>query len=98
MDEFNRHFRPADVVGGNQPLLPLALAGQSERVLVVEFRSGDRMDERLKDMGLAPGVEVRVVQNDGTGPLLLQVGATRLALGAGMARKIMVTLIEETQQ
>ncbi len=44
--------------------------------------------ERLLALGLAPGRRVRVLRNDGVGPVILAAGATRLALGRGLARGI----------
>jgi ferrous iron transport protein A len=67
-------------------------------VRIAYYRSGAQMEGRVKDMGLAPGVTVKVLQNDGHGPLLLLVGGSRLALGSGMARKIMVTLEKDNKE
>lgn len=69
---------------------PLALASRSDRVAVVDIVSDRSSGERLMDMGLAPGVEIGVLQNDGRNPLLLRIGGTRLALGADLARRVMV--------
>lgn len=44
---------------------------------------------RLRELGLTPGVELRVTQNAG-GPLLISVRGTRLALGRELARRIWV--------
>jgi len=41
-------------------------------------------------MGLLPGVILRVVTNDTCGPFIVALGDTRLALGRGMAHRIMV--------
>jgi len=48
---------------------------------------------RLAELGLTPGVEMEVLQNKG-GPILLAVRSTRLAIGRGMANKVMVRLPE----
>ncbi len=45
---------------------------------------------RLEDMGIRPGKEVEMLRNGGGGPLLVKVDASRIALGRGMAMKIMV--------
>ncbi len=74
---------------------PLALAARSDRVRIVDVVSGRRNGERLKDIGLAPGVEISVQQNNGCGPLVLRVGETRLALGAELARRVMVVPVME---
>jgi ferrous iron transport protein A len=41
-------------------------------------------------MGLAPGAPVRVIQNALTGPVIVGVKDTRLALARGLAARIMV--------
>ncbi len=42
-------------------------------------------------MGLAPGVEVRVVSNMGSfGPIMVAVGSTKIGIGRGMARRVLV--------
>lgn len=69
--------------------LPLAMVGIGERVRLVTIASGQQLSHRLTEMGLTPGVEMEVMQDEG-GTLLLAVRDTRLVLGRGMAHKIMV--------
>ncbi len=47
-----------------------------------------------EDMGLRIGKIVEVLNNKGRGPLLLKVDESRIAIGRGMAMKIMVRRIE----
>jgi len=44
---------------------------------------------RLRELGLTPGTEIRVVQDAG-GPMLLSVRGSRVALGRDLAEKIWV--------
>jgi Fe2+ transport system protein FeoA len=46
---------------------------------------------RLLELGLTPGVEVRVVQDAG-GPMLVSVRGSRVALGRDLAEKMWVEL------
>lgn len=71
-------------------LMPLAMVGSGEVVQVVNVRAGRGLSRRLADMGLLPGTEVRVMSGHGPGPLVLEVKGTRLALGHGIAQKVMV--------
>ena len=73
-------------------MLPLSLASRGERFIVREIRGGGFAKQRLTDMGLNPGVEIEVMNSDQ--PMLIAVRDTRLALGAGLAGKIMVSYIE----
>ncbi len=70
--------------------MPLSMVGAGEEVRLVGVRGGWRVRRRLADMGLTPGEALRVVQGDSSGPLLVAVRDSRLALGRGMAHKIMV--------
>lgn len=70
---------------------PLTCAARGETVDLVEIRAGDGMRKRLLDLGLKVGAQVRVVQEGNGGPIILAVhNDSRLALGPGMAQKIMV--------
>lgn len=73
-------------------MMPLTMVSPGEDVRLSAIRGGRRMRKRLADLGLNLGMTVRVVQRDGHGPLILGVKDTRLALGRGMAHKIMVEL------
>ncbi len=59
---------------------PLILADEGVRVRIL----------RLTELGLNVGSEIQVMQRQGGG-LLIARGETRIALGAGMASKILVT-------
>jgi len=70
-------------------VMPLAMVRPGEQVTLVAVNAGRGLTRRLADMGLYPGVSVRVVQSH-PGPFLLQLGASKLALGHGIAHKILV--------
>jgi Fur family ferric uptake transcriptional regulator len=71
-------------------LMSLALAQEGERGIVEEFMGGSGAQLRLATIGLRQGDEVEVITNSGKGQLVVAVNATRLALGRGIAKKIMV--------
>jgi ferrous iron transport protein A len=74
---------------------PLTFAARGEMVVLTEIRAGDRLRKRLGEMGLSIGMQVRIVQGDLNGPVILAVkNDSRLALGRGMAQKIMVRHLE----
>ncbi|MEW5949846.1 MAG: FeoA family protein [Thermodesulfobacteriota bacterium] len=54
------------------------------------MHAGYGLQSRLFSMGLSPGVKMKVVKG-APGPLVVLVRDTRLALGCGMAHKIMVS-------
>ncbi len=72
--------------------LPLSMLGPGERARLLSVNANEGLTSRLNAMGLTPGVEVTVIQDAG-GPLLLSVRDSRLAVGRGMAQKILVEII-----
>jgi Fur family ferric uptake transcriptional regulator len=82
----------AQCLGKRRSLLPLLLAKTGERVVIKEMTGGTMPRARLAAMGLRPGDEIEIIKNDGQGRLILAHGTTRLALGKGVASKILVSL------
>jgi ferrous iron transport protein A len=68
---------------------PLIMAAEGERLRVVALHGGKGLIARLTELGLNVGSEISIVQRQGGG-LLIARGASRIALGAGMATKIQV--------
>jgi ferrous iron transport protein A len=73
--------------------MPLMMANEGGRVRVVALLGGAGLDKRVTQMGLNVGAELRVVQREGGGVVVMR-GESRFALGGGMAHKIMVAPIE----
>ena len=70
--------------------MPLAMVAPGEVVTVVGVRAGWGLQRRLADMGLTPGVLVRVINSQRPGPMLIDLRGSRVALGRGVAQKILV--------
>jgi ferrous iron transport protein A len=68
---------------------PLAMAQEGERVRIFLLRGSKGLEMRLTSLGLNVGSELTVSQRQGSSLVVIR-GETRLALGAGMAHKIMV--------
>jgi ferrous iron transport protein A len=58
--------------------------------LVRQLRGGKDFVSRMTALGFTEGVEVRVIQNYGHGPLIALVRGVRVALGRGEALKVLV--------
>lgn len=71
--------------------LPLHLAANGERVRIVAVGCGREEQKRLADMGLIPGNCIEVINNQTTGPFIVALNETRLAIHADIAGKIMVS-------
>ena len=73
-----------------EKIFPLTQAAIGQQVQLKSIKGGRHLNHRLVEMGLTPGVSIRVLQNSG-GPLLLAISDSRIALGRGMARKVNVS-------
>ena len=80
-----------------EPTMPLTMATPGERVRIVGFMGGRGAERRLTSMGLNQGAEVEVIKSSGPGPLIVASRETRIALGFGMARKIMVSTAQNNE-
>jgi Fe2+ transport system protein FeoA len=65
-----------------------AQPGASVRILSVD--GGRSAAGRLRALGLIPGTSVSVLSRRGGGPVLVALRRSRLAIGHGLARRVMV--------
>ena len=72
--------------------MPLSMVSAGETVRLIKVNAGEKLVCRLGSMGLTPGVEMRVLHDSG-GPKTICVRDSRIALGKGVAHKILVELI-----
>jgi len=70
--------------------MPLAMARPGALVTVIGVRAGWGLQRRLADMGLTPGVQIRVMNSQMPGPVVIDLRGSRVALGRGIALKIVV--------
>ena len=70
-------------------MMPLTSVSPGQEVTLIDIQGGRGIRARLYSMGLIPGVRLTVLGARG-GPIMIAVNDTRLALGFGMAQKIMV--------
>lgn len=77
--------------------IPLTMATPGERIRIVDFLGGRGMQRRLASMGLNQGAEVEVIKSSGPGPLIVVSRESRIALGYGMARQILVSMTQNTK-
>jgi len=78
--------------GSHDPQQPLALSelktGQAG--ILLSFRGGKLVGNRLASLGFTPGAQISMIQNFGHGPLIVSLRGTRIALGRGEAARISV--------
>jgi len=71
--------------------IPLTMASPGETVTLVSINGGRGVKMRLYSMGLTPGVRLKVLNRGAPGPFLVAVRDFKIALGYGMAKKIIVS-------
>lgn len=79
--------------------MPIALLSAGEHAEVVRLgETADTCDAgalgRASDLGLRCGQTVQMLSNSGSGPILLKVENTRIAIGRSLARQVLVTIVE----
>lgn len=72
-----------------QAAFSLSQTASGQTVRLVRIEAGKKLKHRLTELGLTPGVSLTVIQDNG-GPLLVSVRDSRVALGRGMADKMLV--------
>jgi ferrous iron transport protein A len=70
--------------------MPLAMVRPGEQVTVIGVRAGWGLQRRLADMGLTPGIQIRAINSQMPGPVLIDLRGSRVALGRGVAQRVMV--------
>ena len=68
----------------------LANVDQGKEVTLNHINGGHGIRSKLHSMGLMPGTAVTVISRGLGGPVVLRVNDSRLAIGRGMAQKIIV--------
>lgn len=71
-------------------MVPLTALEPGEPALVHALAGGRGVARRLAELGLVPGATVRVLSAGRGGPVLVEVRGSRIALGRGMADKVLV--------
>lgn len=79
----------------NQPGWPITFAEAGQEVRLMGVR--DRRIKRLLKKGLVPGDVLTVLNVQESGSVMVAVGETRLAIGAGLAQDLIVTEITKPQ-
>ncbi|RLE60539.1 MAG: ferrous iron transport protein A [Thermoprotei archaeon] len=73
--------------------MPLSMLSEGESGIVVDIEGGRGLIRRLLELGFTPGTRVKVLKVSPPGPLLVEVRESRIALGRGVAMKVLVEVI-----
>jgi Fe2+ transport system protein FeoA len=76
----------------------LAHAAQGREYEIVDIAGGHCLISRLNSMGIMPGDLARVIHQTWGGPMTIAVKGVRIALGRGIAHKIVVQELPGSNQ
>lgn len=76
--------------------IALADIPTGKRCVVRQLAGGQAFVSRLAALGFTLGADLTVLQNFGRGPLIVLVRDTRIALGRGEARQVVVGPVAAT--
>jgi ferrous iron transport protein A len=75
----------------SKEVAPLTNLCEGEKAVVVKASGGSGITRRLAEMGLTPGIEVKLLRKCAFhGPLEVEIRGVTLALGYGVASKVFV--------
>lgn len=67
---------------------------EGQKGTIISISGGRRGSQRLTDMGLTPGTEIKMLRNSRFCPIEISVRGSKLAIGYGIASKILVKVKE----
>jgi len=68
----------------------LSMVDEGKEVTLAHINGGRGIKSRLYSMGLVPGADFTVISRSRGGPVMLRIKDARVAIGQGMAQKIIV--------
>ena len=74
--------------------IPLIDLKEGQKAIIISISGGRRATQRLTDMGLTPGTEIKLLRNGRLCPVEISVRGSKLAIGCGVAAKILVKVKE----
>ena len=72
-------------------LIPLSSLRDGERAKITSVEGGRTVNLRMNELGFTTGANLKVIRNVGGGPVMVELKAGKIALGRGIAKKIMCT-------
>jgi Fur family transcriptional regulator, ferric uptake regulator len=88
----------SECMASRSDLMPLVSAKPGEGVYIRDVAGGDNVRARLTSMGFRTGDRIEIINNDGTGRLIVGRGESRLAIGRGLADKIIVSIDRQNDE
>jgi len=70
---------------------PLSQVAEGQTVNIIKIDGGRGLRMRLTTLGLLPNTQVTVIHNGRSGPFVINVKNSKMALGKGVVDKIIVS-------
>jgi len=84
---------PAEQTAEQKRITALSAIKRNQQCRVITIAGGEGMRSKMYNLGVHETERVKVVQNRGFGPLVIDIGGTRLILGRRMAERLWVSRI-----
>ena len=81
----------AEQTAEQKRITALSAVKRNEQCRVLTIAGGEGMRSKMYNLGVHETERVKVVQNRGFGPLVIDIGGTRLILGRRMAERLWVS-------
>ena len=78
--------------GDQEDVILLWRVQEGDKFTVVELTGGQHVRRRLESLGITPGIQGQVIRNRGFGQMVVAIRGSRVALGHGMTRKVLVNI------
>ena len=72
-------------------LISLERASEGFEGYVSVINGGNRFLQRLMALGIIPGMKIKVIRNSYLSPIIVESSDTRIAIGRGMAKKVLLS-------
>lgn len=84
--------RTAKSSGEKKTLIPLAMLNEGDEGQVREIKGGRGLIRRLSELGFIGGEKIRILHSHSSGPILVEIKDSRIAIGRGVAMKIIIDI------
>jgi Fe2+ transport system protein A len=74
--------------------IPLTALKKGEKAIIVSHKGGRGFENRMSSLGLRPNAVIKKISSQlFRGPVTIQIGNSQVAIGYGMANRILVARI-----
>ena len=84
---YRRSTDDVEIVGSVMSLLHLRVGMKG---VIARIDGGRGACKRLNELGLIPGTQIEMVNNIHNGPVMIKVKGSKLAIGRGLAKKVLI--------